>query len=150
MKKFTEEISNKLNELLVKNYDAEKGYINAMNNVENPEIKMFFKRRATERSQFAKELRTEILQYGEIPEDSGSFKGTMHRNWMSLKSTFTTNDTEAILEEAIRGEKASLDEYKEILKDRTLPPSIDSLLIKHKNAIQSAINTEKVHEELVS
>ncbi|WP_339634003.1 PA2169 family four-helix-bundle protein [Bizionia echini] len=150
MKKFTEEISNKLNELLVKNYDAEKGYINAMNNVENPEIKMFLKRRATERSQFAKELRTEILQYGEIPEDSGSFKGTMHRNWMSLKSTFTTNDTEAILEEAIRGEKASLDEYKEILKDRTLPPSIDSLLIKHKNAIQSAINTEKVHEELVS
>lgn len=148
--KFTEEISNKLNELLVKNYDAEKGYINAMNNVDNPEIKMFFKRRATERSQFAKELRTEILQYGEIPEDSGSFKGTMHRNWMSLKSTFTTNDTEAILEEAIRGEKASLEEYKDILKDRTLPPSIDSLLIKHKNAIQSAINTEKVHEELVS
>ncbi|OBX23098.1 MULTISPECIES: ferritin-like domain-containing protein [Bizionia] len=148
--KFTEEISNKLNELLVKNYDAEKGYINAMNNVDNPEIKMFFKRRATERSQFAKELRTEILQYGEIPEDSGSFKGSMHRNWMSLKSTFTTNDTEAILEEAIRGEKASLEEYKDILKDRTLPPSIDSLLIKHKNAIQSAINTEKVHEELVS
>lgn len=150
MMKFTEEISNKLNELLVKNYDAEKGYINAMNNVDNPEIKMFFKRRATERSQFAKELRTEILQYGEIPEDSGSFKGSMHRNWMSLKSTFTTNDTEAILEEAIRGEKASLEEYKDILKDRTLPPSIDSLLIKHKNAIQSAINTEKVHEELVS
>tara|TARA_R110002012_G_scaffold312248_1_gene522664 strand:+ start:231761 stop:232210 length:450 start_codon:yes stop_codon:yes gene_type:complete len=148
--KFTEEISNKLNELLIKNYDAEKGYINAMNNVDSSEIKMFFKRRATERSQFAKELRTEILQYGEIPEDSGSFKGTMHRNWMTLKSTFTNNDEAAILEEAIRGEKASLDEYKEILKDRMLPPSIDSLLVKHKNAIQNAINTERVHEELVS
>ncbi|TYB79913.1 ferritin-like domain-containing protein [Bizionia myxarmorum] len=148
--KFTEEISNKLNELLVKNYDAEKGYINAMNNVDDSELKMFFKRRASERSQFAKELRTEILQYGEIPEDSGSFKGTLHRNWMSLKSTFSSNDTEAILEEAIRGEKASLEEYKDFLKDRTLPPSIDALLIKHKNAIQGAINTEKVHEELVS
>lgn len=150
MMKFTEEISNKLNELLVKNYDAEKGYINAMNNVEGSELKMFFKRRASERSQFAKELRTEILQYGEIPEDSGSFKGTLHRNWMSLKSTFSSNDTEAILEEAIRGEKASLEDYKDFLKDRTLPPSIDALLIKHKNAIQAAINTEKVHEELVS
>tara|TARA_R100001377_G_C3165673_1_gene101214 strand:+ start:97 stop:546 length:450 start_codon:yes stop_codon:yes gene_type:complete len=148
--KFTEEISNKLNELLIKNYDAEKGYINAMNNVDSSDIKMFFKRRATERSQFAKELRTEILQYGEIPEDSGSFKGTMHRNWMTLKSTFTNNDEAAILEEAIRGEKASLDEYKEILKDRMLPPSIDSLLVKHKNAIQNAIHTERVHEELVS
>lgn len=148
--KFTEEISNKLNELLIKNYDAEKGYINAMDNVDSSDIKMFFKRRATERSQFAKELRTEILQYGEIPEDSGSFKGTMHRNWMTLKSTFTNNDEAAILEEAIRGEKASLDEYKEILKDRMLPPSIDSLLVKHKNAIQNAIHTERVHEELVS
>lgn len=69
---------------------------------------------------------------------------------MSLKSLFSTNDEEAILEEAIRGEEASLEEYKDILKDRTLPPSIDSILIKHKNAIQAAINTEKVHEELVS
>lgn len=148
--KYSEEISNKLNNLLVKNYDAEKGYTNAMNNVENPNLKMFFKRRASERSQFAKELRTEILQYGELPEESGSLKGAAHRGWMNLKSTFTTNDEEAILEEAIRGEKTSLDEYKDVLKDRTLPPSIDAILVKHKNAIQSAINTEKVQEELVS
>ncbi|WP_040247186.1 ferritin-like domain-containing protein [Psychroserpens mesophilus] len=148
--KYSEEISNKLNELLVKNYDAEKGYLNAIDNVESDRLKMFFKRRASERSEFAKELRTEILQYGEIPEDSGSFKGTMHRNWMSLKSTFSSNNEEAILEEAIRGEEASLEEYNELMKERNLPPSIDSLLVKHKNSIQAAINTEKVHEELVS
>ena len=148
--KYTEEISNKLNELLVKNYDAEKGYLNASENVDSATLKIFFKRRATERSEFAKELRTEILQYGEIPEDSGSFKSTVHRNWMSLKSLFSSNDEEAILEEAIRGEKASLEEYDAILKDKTLPPTIDAMLFRHRNAIQSAINTEKVHEELVS
>lgn len=148
--KYSEEISNKLNELLVKNYDAEKGYLNAIDNVNSDKLKMFFKRRASERSEFAKELRTEILQYGQIPEDSGSFKGTMHRNWMSLKSTFTSNNEESILEEAIRGEEASLEEYDELMKERNLPPTIDALLIKHKNAIQSAINTEKVHEDLVS
>ncbi len=147
---FSEEISNKLNELLIKNYDAEKGYLNAIENVEGDKLKMFFKRRASERSEFAKELRTEILQYGEVPEDSGSFKGTMHRNWMSLKSTFSSNNEEAILEEAIRGEKASLEEYTELLQERNLPPSIDALLVKHKNAIQSAINSEKVQEEIVS
>ncbi len=89
--KYTEEISNKLNELLEKNYDAEKGYIDATKNVESNNLKMFFKRRATERSEFAKELRTEILQYGEIPTNSGSFKGALHRNWMNLKSTFASN-----------------------------------------------------------
>ncbi|WP_452222308.1 ferritin-like domain-containing protein [Lacinutrix salivirga] len=149
--KFTEKISNKLNELLVKNYDAEKGYLNAIDNVESDRLKMFFKRRASERSEFAKELRTEILRYGEIPEDSGSFKGTMHRNWMSLKSLFTSNDEEAILEEALKGEEASLKEYNDIINsDMVFPPSIDSLLAKQKNAVQSAINTVKVHEELVS
>lgn len=148
--KYSEEISNKLNQLLEKNYDAEKGYLNAMEQVDSSKLKMFFKRRASERSEFAKELRTEILQYGEIPEDSGSLKGTLHRNWMTLKSTFTSNDEEAILEEAIKGEKASLEEYNDVLSERNLPPSIDSLLIKHKNAIQAAINTEKLHEELVS
>lgn len=148
--KYSEQISNKLNELLVKNYDAEKGYLNAMGEVENSKLKMFFKRRASERSEFAKELRTEILQYGEIPTDSGSFKGTMHRNWMALKSTFTPNNEEAIIEETIKGEKASLEEYNNILKEKNLPPTIDSLLNKHKNAIQAAINIEKVQEELVS
>nr|WP_321222296.1 PA2169 family four-helix-bundle protein [uncultured Psychroserpens sp.] len=148
--KYSEEISNKLNELLVKNYDAEKGYLNAIDNVDSDRLKMYFKRRATERSEFAKELRTEILQYGEIPEDSGSFKGAMHRNWMSLKSTFTSNNEESILEEAIKGEEASLEEYNDLIKERHLPPTIDALLLKHKNAIQSAINTEKVHEELIS
>jgi uncharacterized protein (TIGR02284 family) len=90
------------------------------------------------------------LRYGEIPEDTGSFKGTMHRNWMSLKSTFSSNNEEAILEEAIGWEEASLEEYNALMEERNLPPSIDALIIKHKNAIQAAINTEKVHEELVS
>ncbi|MDG5490354.1 PA2169 family four-helix-bundle protein [Psychroserpens sp. SPM9] len=148
--KYSEEISNKLNELLVKNYDAEKGYLNAIKNVDSDRLKMFFKRRATERSEFAKELRTEILQYGEIPEDSGSFKGAMHRNWMTLKSTFSSNNEEAVLEEAIKGEESSLEEYNELITTPNLPPTIDALLLKHRNSIQSAINTEKVHEELVS
>ena len=148
--KYSEEISNKLNELLVKNYDAEKGYLNAIENVESDRLKMFFKRRASERSEFAKELRTEILRYGEIPEDSGSFKGAVHRNWMSLKSTFSSNNEEAVLEEAIRGEEASLEVYNDLIKERHLPPTIDTLLLKHKNAIQAAINTVKVQEELIS
>ncbi|AEH01156.1 PA2169 family four-helix-bundle protein [Lacinutrix sp. 5H-3-7-4] len=148
--KYTEEISNKLNELLVKNYDAEKGYIDAYQNVESNDLKMFFKRRASERSEFAKELRTEILQYGQIPEDSGTFKGTMHRNWMNLKNTFSSNNEEAILEEAIRGEESSLEEYNTMITEKNLPPTIDNLIAKHRDAIQSAINTEKAKLELVS
>lgn len=147
---YSEKISEKLNELLVKNYDAEKGYLNAMSNVEDKNLKIFFKRRASERSQFAKELRTEILRYGEVPEDSGTFKGAVHRNWMSLKSTLSSNNEEEILEEAIRGEEKSLEEYDQMMKENNLPPTIEELIFRHRNSIQAAINTEKAHEELVS
>lgn len=147
---YSEKISEKLNELLVKNYDAEKGYLNAMSNVEDKNLKIFFKRRASERSQFAKELRTEILRYGEVPEDSGTFKGVVHRNWMSLKSKLSSNNEEEILEEAIRGEEKSLEEYDQMMKENNFPPTIDELIFRHRNSIQAAINTEKAHEELVS
>ncbi|WP_299669895.1 PA2169 family four-helix-bundle protein [uncultured Polaribacter sp.] len=148
--KYTEKISNRLNELLEKNYDAEKGYLNSAESVDSSKLKMFFKNRASERSQFAKELRTEILSYGQIPEDDGSLKGIMHRNWMSLKSLFSANDEEAILEEAIRGEKASFEEYCEVLKEDDFAPSTRKLLEAQKQQIQSAINSLKMHEELAS
>ncbi|TMM32338.1 PA2169 family four-helix-bundle protein [Polaribacter aestuariivivens] len=146
--KYTEKVSNKLNELLEKNYDAEKGYLNSAENVESPKLKMFFKNRASERSMFAKEIRTEILSYGQIPEDDGSFKGLMHRNWMTLKSLFSSNDEEAILEEVLRGEKASLEEYTEILKEDSFAPSTRKMLENQKQQIQSAINSLMVEEEL--
>mgnify|MGYP003132764440 CR=1 FL=1 len=146
--KYSEKVSNKLNELLEKNYDAEKGYLNAADSVDSKRLKIFFKNRASERSEFAKNLRTEILSYGQIPEDDGSIKGAMHRNWMSLKSLFSSNDEEAILEEAIRGEKASIEEYNEILKDNEFAPSTEKLLDKQKIKIQSAINSLMVEEEL--
>ncbi|MFD2725082.1 ferritin-like domain-containing protein [Hyunsoonleella rubra] len=148
--KYTEKISKNLNELLMKNYDAEKGYKNAAENVESHTLRQFFDRMASERGEFARELKTEILRFGEEPKDSGSFKGLVHRNWMDLKTLFSSNDEGAIIEEVIRGEEKSLDAYYDILKERNLPASIDALLFKQKTAIQATINSVKVHEELVS
>lgn len=148
--KFKKEISNKLNELLVKNIDAEKCYSNAIDNIGDGRLKMLFKRRVTDRGKFAKELRTEILSYGEIPEDTGSLKETFNRNWTSLKLSLTSNNEETVLDEAIKFEETVLDDYNELLKDKVLPPTIDALLCKHKNAIQAAINTEKSYRKLVS
>ncbi|OZV71150.1 ferritin-like domain-containing protein [Winogradskyella aurantia] len=148
--KYEKIISDKLNELLIKNYDAEKGYINAMKEVDNANVKKFFKKRAEERSRFARQLRTEILTYGELPEDSGSIKGTLHRNWMTLKSTFSTNSEETILNEALRGEKASLEEYNELLSNNNFPSRLIEMLREQRNAIEAAINSVKIYEEVVS
>lgn len=148
--KYEEKISKKLNELLIKNYDAEKGYINAMKEVDNVNVKDFFKKRAEERSRFARQLRTEIITYGELPKDSGSIKGIVHRNWMRLKTTFSSNNEETILNEALRGEKASLEEYNELLSDNSFPSGLIELLREQRNAIEAAINSVKLYEEVLS
>ena len=45
----------------------------------------------------------------------------MHRAWMDVKALFSANDDDSMLEEAIRGEKASVEEYDEVSKDVHLP-----------------------------
>ena len=149
---YSEKVSNKLNDLLIKNYDAEKGYQLAAERVEIPSIRMFLKDKIGQRQNFAFELKKEITEYGNLPEKDGSVTGDFHRAWMNLLTTFTGNESERILEEVERGEKASLKEYNEILNDSdmALPTSTEKILTNHRNAIQAALHTARVYEELVS
>lgn len=121
-----------------------------MQNVDSDRLKAFFKERSEERSKFAMQLRTQILTYGGEPKESGSFAGMAHRNWMSLKSLFSSYDEEAILEETIKGEKASLDDYNDVLSISNLPTSVETLVSSQKNSIWNVINTAEKLETMAS
>ena len=41
---YVDKVSNGLNELLLKNHHTQKGYLNAIENVEDSRLKLFFKR----------------------------------------------------------------------------------------------------------
>jgi len=137
--KITEKIANKLNILLEKNYDAEAGYIAAKDNVTDSNLKNFFKNRATNRYDFGHEIKEEIRSFGEEPNKGTSIKGDAHRVWMNLKSTFSKNNEEAILEEAIRGERKALEDYNEILEDKDIPQSTKEILEKHRDKVQLSL-----------
>lgn len=145
-----EKISNKLNELLIKNYDAEKGYINALQNVENDRLKSFFTEQSEDRGRFASQIRTQILMFGGTPKDSGSFTGTMHRNWMDFKTLFTSNDEKVVLDEIVRGEKASLEDYNEIISETDIPENIKTVLVSHRNSIKNVIDNVQKLERVVA
>ncbi|NNE31576.1 MAG: PA2169 family four-helix-bundle protein [Winogradskyella sp.] len=138
--KYEKEISNRLNELIEKNMNAKEGYSKAIDKVENSEVKSFFKHCAEERARFVKELRAEVWGTGEIPENSGNITGEIHRNWMSLKAAFSSNNEEAMLEETLRGEKSSLEEYNEMLSNASMPISITNILRKQRNSIEATIS----------
>ena len=148
MSTYTETVGKKLNGLLEKTYDAEKGFKEAEEKVKNPNLKSYFKRKAQERYHFGHQLKNELASYGEEIEKGGSFVGAAHRAWMDIKAMFSTDDEEAMLEEAIRGEKASLEEYKEVLKEIALPQSTTTLLRDQKEKIQEGLDTIKSLEDL--
>ena len=144
--KYTEKISNKLNELLTKNYDSEAGYKLASENVKNNTLKEYFNARAKERYDFGHQLKNEIKVYGETPEKGTSLAGDAHRVWMNVKSTLSNDSEEAILEETIRGEKMAIEEYNNILEEPNLPPTTESILKVQRDHIKSALEEVKAFE----
>ncbi|MGJ8667072.1 MAG: ferritin-like domain-containing protein [Patiriisocius sp.] len=140
-------VSN-LQGLLEKNYDAEKGFKNAMENAEDKRLKSYLKQQAAQRNRFATELDSQIHALNEKPKQSGSITGTLHRTWMDVKNTFTGESAEAVLEECIRGEKASVNAYEETLKENSFTPEITQMLTRQASEIKETLSSVKKLEDI--
>ncbi|MDY7394983.1 PA2169 family four-helix-bundle protein [Aureibaculum sp. 2210JD6-5] len=145
---YTEKVGNKLNELLEKSYDAEKGYHKAAENAKSPDLKGYFERKSKERNQFGHALKSEIRNYGQEVDKGGSAAGSMHRAWMDVKAFFSADNDESMLEAAITGEKAAVDDYEDVLKETNLPPSTATLLTSQVSQIKNDLATIKSLEDL--
>ena len=109
---------------------------------------MNFKLMATMASGFEAITAKELRDLGEAPIESGSLTGTLHRAWIDIKSSVAGNDDEAVLEEVIRGEKASVDEYQDVMKDNVLVPQINSILQSQLSEIQGTLSRVKTLEDI--
>ena len=141
-------IYDELEEILEKNRDAVKGFGKAAENAQSPKLKAYFQKKATTRSNFNTELLSEIkLAYTDYDND-GSFSGTIHRAWMDIKSLFSADNDESMLEESIRGDKAAIKEYDDVLGDTTIPAKLRSLLTTQRNHIESVMTKNQVLEDI--
>lgn len=147
---YTEEMTKKINDLLEKNYDAEKGYKKAAEIVDDNKLKQFFEEQAQNRYDFGHTLKDEIKNIGSTPDKGGSTTGDLHRAWMDIKSTFTSQDEEAILKEVQKGEEAAVEEYTNVINDTTLPPTTKTILEQQRNNVQSALQNAKNFEVVLS
>lgn len=148
MSTYTEEVGEKLNELLEKTYDAEKGFKNAADNIESKPLKSYFTSKAQERYNFGHELKTEIRSFNQEINKGGSLAGTAHRTWMDFKALLSLDNEESMLEEAIRGEKTAIKEYDNVISDISLPSSTKSLLESQKNKIENGLYKIKTLEDI--
>lgn len=143
----TNEMATKLNELLEKNYDTEKSFKQAAENVKEDRLKQFFTEKAKQRYHFGHELKMEINNMGEEPDKGTSVSADARRTWMDIKTALSADNEESFLEEAVRGERLAVEDYNEAISDKSLPPSTANLLIKQRNAIERTFNEVKALEE---
>ena len=143
-----DDIVDNLQDLLEKNYDAEKGFKKAMTDAKSPSLKQFLMKQAAQRGRFANELTQELRNLNEEPKEGGSFTGDLHRAWIDIKTAVVGNEDEAVLEECIRGEKASAEEYEEKLQKYNFPPQISNILQKQSGEIHQTLSRVKRLEDL--
>jgi len=146
--KIHDKLVNNLQEILEKNYDAKEGFTKAMKDAKDGPLKNFLKRQAAQRATFVNELDNEIRNLNETPKESGSFTGSLHRAWIDIKSSVSGDNDEAVLEECIRGDKASVKEYEERLQNNNFPPQISTVLNRQLSDIKQTLNKVKRLEDI--
>ena len=114
---FNEDTLDQLQDLLSINIDSQRGFEEAAETTNDPQLKTLFRDFSQRRAHNAAELRQCISSAGRTPTDSGSVSATIHRWWIDAKQTLTGKDSESILKEAERGEDSIKHEYETALQE---------------------------------
>lgn len=149
--KHSEKVIAKANNLLMMNYEAEKIYSDAHDIVDDDNLKSFFRERAFERNEFARELRKETAKLGEKPQ---SFEGLnklsrpYHFFWRNLRPLLKENDAPELLDQICTIKEWSIDHYNDLLQELNLPLSLCKMLAEQRDLLHYKMNSIKVKETL--
>ncbi|WP_036155523.1 ferritin-like domain-containing protein [Maribacter forsetii] len=140
-------IEDHLKDLVSKNEDAIKGFEKASENSKQVGIKSYFEKKVVDRMTFLRELRAAVpeLDLGRV-EIEGSAAGTLHRTWMDVKAFFAEDNDEAMLEEAVRGDKAAIDDYDKALAETMMPHRLKEIIRAQKELLQNDLETTEILE----
>ena len=147
MNKDIEKIEDRLKDLVTKNEDAIKGFEKAAKNAKQVGIKSYFEKKVVERMQFLRELRAAAtdLNLGSVEID-GSTVGAAHRTWMDVKAFFSADNDEAMLDEAVRGDKSAMDDYDKAMAETMIPHRLREIIKVQREKLQNDLETTEILE----
>ena len=147
MNKDIQKIESRLKDVVAKNEDSIIGFEKAADNAKELGVKGYFTKKVKERKRFIRQLRnaTPALELGNA-EIEGSKKGSIHRSWMDVKALFSGDNDASMLKEAIRGDKAAIDEYGEVIAHTMVPHRVKEILREQKDMIQKDLETSEALE----
>ncbi len=133
----TEHSVDVLNQLLETARDGEKGFNEAAESTDNPDLRATLQGFAAQRAAFVTELTQLIQSVGGDPHDTGHIAGAVHRGWMNVKEAFSKREDKAILEECERGEDYAKKSFTEAL-DEPLPENIRTVVQRMASEVKLA------------
>ena len=132
-----------LNDLIETSRDGEEGFRQCADTVKNPNLKPFFERKAERCREAVGHLTQIVREMGGDPEKSSSMSGTMHRYWVSLRSSISGMSDHAILDECERGEDVAKRSYEKALA-QDLPGDVRRVVERQYAEVKA--NHDKVRE----
>lgn len=131
-----DQLASTLNSLIEINRDGQKGFREAADKIDTPQIKKFCFEQSRARTQFVGELQPEVRSLGGEPEKTGSVAAAVHRGWIDLTSALGGGD-HAILVATEIGEDYAVGEYKKAL-DENLPAPVRKIVDRQFQSVKRA------------
>jgi len=132
-----------LNDLIETSRDGQEGFRQCAETVKNPKLKPFFEQKADRCREAVTQLQQIVREMGGDPETGSSTSGTMHRFWVSLRSSITGMSDHAILDECERGEDVAKQSYEKALA-QDLPGDVRRVIERQYAEVKA--NHDKVRE----
>jgi uncharacterized protein (TIGR02284 family) len=122
-------IASVLNELVETSRDGATGFHTCAAGAKDAMLKAYFETRAKDCNEAVRELNVEVIHHGGQPAEYGSVTGALRRAWLNIRTTLTSNDDLAVLQECESAEDAALEAYRTALKE-PLPDHVKVLVQK--------------------
>ncbi|WP_411280493.1 PA2169 family four-helix-bundle protein [Gemmatimonas sp.] len=132
-----EEAVSAMNDLIETLRDGEKGFAAAAARADRGDLKQLFSTLSSQRAAFTHELEVQVERFGGKPADMGHVAGAVHRGWMAVKASVTSDDDHAILDECERGEDYAKKAYAEAL-EKELPIDLRPLIARQADDVRAA------------
>ena len=140
MENLNEKLIDDLNSLIIINIDGKNGYDTASEDATSAALRFTFSAYSKERSEFAQQLKTEIINMGGSLENGAEPSDEVSRAWLDVKTALSSKDNKVVLEACIVGEKAAVKGYDAVLKNNELPPKIKAVLNDQRRNIEEALD----------
>lgn len=130
-----------LQELTQMNIDSRDGLRYSAEQLKQSPIATLFREAAEERSRQAAELQHYVSLNDQEPKRKGSFAAAVHRSWIAIRDSISSDDVHAVLAEAERGEDHIKGAYEDVLK-RTAGSAVNDVLQRQYAAVK------KIHDRI--